>query len=406
MKAPLQNIAGFVDNNQRSFAAFTGAVAGLGAAFITYKLVGTVRGLAAAFIALRAAMLANPFIAVAIAIAAVAGALVAMKVAGDDAESSSRDLTAALREQEDAARAVRDIDVDLASKRANAESAAIGLERAERRLKTVRKDGRSTALDIRQAENDVRQARVNNTRSQRDLTDAERDARRKREDLNDSTRKLRDTTTSYRRGLNNKIESTKDDIRETGKQITEQQQLRARFGGTSEKVDELRRKQKQLRDELARLKSKKISVDVRIDFNAAFNASPGGMRRSGGDGPGITKFIRRTIRGNATKLFNQAGGLGSIPTSIKGAAGTGVDGARAGMAPFAGIGARFGRTGSGRCDRVSGYRSSGAERGGRRCHEQRPLVRAALDLTPARTAGTGRAWRSSIGSRRGEDGPR
>lgn len=307
------------DSGARALAAGLGAVA---AAFVTFKTLSTivagVTALRAAWVGLTAAIAANPIGALAVVIGAVVGALAVMSINTRSASAASRDLNDALRAQADALRAVRDIDIDVAQRKANLASANVSVEQAEKRLHDLRKSGKASATDIKQAEADLKQARVAATRATRDVGDAEEDERRKREDANKATSTAREKTRDL-------IAAKEIELKSVEHSIKVQEAQAARYGSTAKVSDDLRGKAKQLRTEIDKLESKTIEVKV----NMVLAPGPNGQSRPG-DG------IGSRLRGGVTRLARRAAG------SMLPAFGGGLKGARASMAPFAGAAARFG----------------------------------------------------------------
>ena len=136
---------------------------------------------------LAGAMASTGFGALLVIVGTVAGALLGFSRSTDRSTTSAKQLNEALRNQADALRAVRDIDLDVAQRRADLRSASVGVEAAEQRLGKLRRQGRQGTLAYRQAEADLTQARIQQRRAQRDLGDATADATRKQQDAKDAT---------------------------------------------------------------------------------------------------------------------------------------------------------------------------------------------------------------------------
>jgi len=326
----VSSLAGGFQRGEAGARALASGLGALVAGFVAFKVISTavagVTALRAAWVGLTAAIAANPLGAVAIAAAAAAAAFGIFSIRTRSASADSRELNNALRAQADALREVRDIDVDVAQRKANLQSATVGVEQAERRLKDLRKDGKASALDIRQAEADLKQARVAQTRAQRDLGDAETDAKRKREDATRASEEAKRETREL-------IKAREAELKKTNEQIRALESSGEKYLINGRSADDYRQKAKGLRTELARLKSKDITVSVRLDFDAAMNASPGSDAAQG-DGPGIKSRVVSGVKASASRLFTKA-----FPT---GPFSGGLDGADADLGPFAAIGSRFG----------------------------------------------------------------
>jgi hypothetical protein len=310
-----------------------GVLGGVAAGFLAFKTIATVTAgvvaLRAAWTGLTAAIAANPIGAVAIGITAVIGALGIMSIKTRENEISSRDLTDALRAQADALRAVRDIDIDVAQRKANVKSANVAVEQAEKRLKDLRQqEGKPAALELKQAEADLAQAKVAQRRANRELARSEEDGIRKKEDAGEATKKVTEEERKLNSAITKQISDRERDIRGIGESIEAVKQQGVQNDATRKTVDKLRDRQRALRNEINSLKSKAVDVEVKFKLSPAAGSSWG----TSGDG------IGRQVRGSVAKLAQQnMGGIGAF----LGASG-GLDGADPDLAPFAAIGARFG----------------------------------------------------------------
>lgn len=141
---------------------------------------------------LAAAMASTGFGALLVVVGSVAGALMGMKSNTDRAKVSAQQLNEALRNQADALRAVRDIDIDVAQRKANVRSASIGVAQAQARVNRLAADGQKGTLEYKAALADLAQAKVQQRRATRDLGDAEEDSKRKRQDAAKSSQDAAD----------------------------------------------------------------------------------------------------------------------------------------------------------------------------------------------------------------------
>jgi TP901 family phage tail tape measure protein len=331
--------AGFNEGatDARLLAAGLGAAAAGFAAFkVVSGVIAGVEALTAAWGTMTAAMAKHPIGALAIGITAVVGALGVLSFRTKEASISSKDFTEALRAQRDALREVRDIDIDTAQRRANVKSATVAVEQAEKRLHDVRKDSSASALDVKQAEADLEQTRVSQKRANRELARSEEDQADKKNVAREATRKLNEEEKNLNSTVQDQIEDRRREVRGIDDSIEAVKQQGGEYKTIQRTVEALRDRQRELRNEINRLESKKVSVDVDFKLSPASGSSWG----SSGDGWGrpikgsLTKLAQGAM--NAGKLFG-AGTLGGF-----GGGGGGLMGARPGMAPFAGLGARFG----------------------------------------------------------------
>jgi 3D (Asp-Asp-Asp) domain-containing protein len=319
-----------------------GALGGVAAGFVAFKTIGAVTAgviaLRGAWAGLTAAIAANPIGAIAVGVAAVVGALGIMSIRTSEAEISSREFTDALRAQADALRAVRDIDIDVAQRKANVKSATVAVEAAEKRLRDLRRDGNATALELTQAEADLGQAKVSQRRANRELARSEEDSIRKKEDAQEATRKLTEEERKLNSRINDQIRDREKEIRGIGESIQAVKDQGVNNDATRRTVEKLHDRQRDLRNEINRLKSKEVDVSVKFKLSPAAGSSWG----ASGDGWGkpVRASLGKLAQGavNSGALFG-AGSLGGFGTAAGGAA---LKGARAAMAPFAAIGSRFG----------------------------------------------------------------
>src|SRR5215212_1391464 len=126
---------------------------------------------------LSAAIASTGIGAIAVLAGTAIGALMGMKSATDQNKVSAQDFNAALRAQADAMRAVRDIDIDVAQRKANLRSANVAVEQAQAEVNKLVREGQRGTLEYRAAIANLTQAKVQQRRATRDLGDAEEDAR-------------------------------------------------------------------------------------------------------------------------------------------------------------------------------------------------------------------------------------
>jgi len=299
---------------------------------VAFKTIATVTAgvvaLRAAWAGLTAAIAANPIGALAIGVAAVVGALGVLSIRTKEASTSSRDFTEALRAQRDALREVRDIDIDVAQRKANVKSATVAVEQAEKRLHDLRKGGKASALELKQAEADLAQAKVGQRRANRELSRSEEDSIDKKERAKETTREVTKEERELNSGIRKNIKTREEEIRGINNSIEAVKQQGVNNDATRKTVEALRGRQRALRNEINSLKSKEVDVSVKFKLSPAAGSSWG----TSGDG------IGKAVRGSVGKLAQQnMGGIGAF----LGASG-GLDGADPDLAPFAAIGARFG----------------------------------------------------------------
>jgi hypothetical protein len=217
--------------------ALVGRLAGLGVAWAVSKVVGfasAVRGARAAVAALSIAVRANPIGVLATVLGAVVGALIGFGSQEKRAKVSTQDLNDALREQRDALRAVRDLDIDAKEAKTRYRAATLNVRAAEIRLADMRKHGRKGTLEYKQAEVDLQDARNEQRRSQRDLTDQEQHGKDVRAE---ATKTTRDAIKTAR----DRVATVKDEIAH----------LKLQSSGifkSKEQTDDMRKKQKDLAD--------------------------------------------------------------------------------------------------------------------------------------------------------------
>lgn len=157
--------------------------------------------------ALALAFTSTGFGAALVVVGTLAGALLGMKSSTDRAKTSAKELNDALREQADAMRAVRDIDIDVAQRKATLRSANVAVEQAQARVNALVREGKRGTLEYRAAMADLAQAKVQQRRATRDLADAEADNKRKREDLAEATTRVRDRARGRIQTLEREAES-------------------------------------------------------------------------------------------------------------------------------------------------------------------------------------------------------
>jgi lysozyme-like protein len=307
------------------------ALGGVLAAFVAFKTITTVVAgvvaLRAAWAGLTAAIAANPIGALAIGITAVVGALGVLSIKTRDASISSRDFNDALRAQADALREVRDIDIDVAQRKANVKSATVAVEQAEKRLKDLRRDG-AGALELKQAEADLTQAKVGQKRANRELSRSEEDSTRKKDDAREATAKLTGEERKLNGAIGDQIGDREEEIRGINSSIDAVKQQGVNNDATRKTVEALRKRQRDLRNEINSLKSKKVDVSVKFKLSPAAGSSWG----STGDGVG------RAVQSSVQRLAQN--NIGSI--GFQGLGGGALMGADADLGPFASIGSRFG----------------------------------------------------------------
>ena len=200
----------------------TGRFVALGAAMLVGKVAafaGALSKAGGAMAFLNAAVKANPLGVALTVMGAVAGALGILKLKSDDAKVSTQQLSDAFRNQADAMRAVRDIDIDVAQRKANVKSANVAVAQAEKNLADARKRYGRNSLQARQAEADLRQARVQQKRATRDLGDVEEDSKRKRQDARKATERSRETAEKYNAGIHKTVKAKKREIGELDRSI-------------------------------------------------------------------------------------------------------------------------------------------------------------------------------------------
>lgn len=263
--------------------ALVGRMAGLAVAFTVTKIAGFITSIrtgvlviqamggaaAAAATAMRSLTVATAASGIglaAVAVGTVVGALLALKGNSDRAKVSADQLTQAMRNQADAMRAVRDIDIDVAQRKTNVKAANVAVTQAEQRLRDVRRDANATATDIKQAEVDLEQARIQQTRAQRELGDAETDGRRKREDLSKATNEYRAVQSQMREGIRATISDREREVQKINRQIAHMRDL-----GVD--TTQAERKAAGLRAEIRRLRSKDITITTLLKFNVPSDLS-------------------------------------------------------------------------------------------------------------------------------------
>jgi hypothetical protein len=345
-------VTGFRDGNDgaRTLAAGLGALAG---AFVVFKTLSTavagVNALKAAWTGLSGAILRNPIGLVAVAIGALAAAFGILRIKTRDNTTDSRAFNDALRAQADALREVRDIDIDVAQRKANVKSATVGVEQAEKRLHDLRKSGTASALDLKQAEADLAQAKVSERRANRELARSEEDSTRKKQDARTATKDLTVEQNKLNSKINDQIDEKKKEIGAYGKAIDAQKDYQGNTKETRDNVEALRKKQRLLRDEINALKSKKVDVSVRFKLTPA----PGSTFGSGGVGDGTG------VRASVSKLANSAFASGQLGIPNIGGFSGGLHGANPGMGWVAALGGRFGLGITAGRDDHSPYTSTG-----------------------------------------------
>lgn len=199
--------------------------------------------------------------ALVVVIGTVVGALAGMKAGTDQTKTSAEQLNAALNRQHDALRQLRDMDIDVAQRKANLRAANIAVEQAERRLTAARRAHGRSSLEAKQAENDLEQARIQQTRAQRELSRADEDGTRARREASDATRSAAQTA-------RDRIRTLRQEIAEIQRDITFKGANRQRTEALAAKQRELARETEKLATSIRNIPNRKrTSIDVGITFN-------------------------------------------------------------------------------------------------------------------------------------------